>query len=315
MSRRALSIFVRAAAICAAVGSVASSSISGATSITQAWRVSGVVASSSSLASTSVSATVMPSVVARPAWIRVSMMRSSAISTTLWRCCSTNWLCWSACSGLSRPAFFCVAMRRSASCRRQSSMSTRSRSSSLEMAWPLDAADRHEVVVVVGQAHGDAEDHDGGQDDQSEADVEVEVLAVATLPVRLLGSLHDGSGSKGHRVVGSLRGWWVGIRRDRARSIDRSRPGGGYRTLEPGRPRRAEAATDSDRPAAGGIPSTTARTSAAVESWSPAARGPSALAWSITSSRVAPRSCASSGATRPSSSTSAIASRSGASAS
>jgi FlaA1/EpsC-like NDP-sugar epimerase len=46
----------------------------------------------------------------------------------------------------------------------------------------------------------------------------------------------------------------VGIRTDRARSIDRSRPGGGYRTLEPGRPRRAEAATDNDRPAAGGIP-------------------------------------------------------------
>ena len=45
MSRNAASIFVRAAAICAAVGSVASASTSGATSITQAWRVSGVVAS------------------------------------------------------------------------------------------------------------------------------------------------------------------------------------------------------------------------------------------------------------------------------
>ena len=53
MSLSAASALALASAFCAAVGSTAPASVTGATSIIQTWRVSGVVASSCSLASTS----------------------------------------------------------------------------------------------------------------------------------------------------------------------------------------------------------------------------------------------------------------------
>ena len=93
MSTRAWSAIVLAAAFWASVGSVLPLSTAGSTSITQAWRCSGVVASSRILASTCSGLAVMPSVVARPAWIRVSIRRSRTVGTSwsLWPCC---WIVW-----------------------------------------------------------------------------------------------------------------------------------------------------------------------------------------------------------------------------
>ena len=86
MSLSAASALALASAFWAAVGSTAPASVTGATSIIQTWRVSGVVASSCSLASMSAGAALTPSCAASDAWSLVSMMRSSAIDATLFFC-------------------------------------------------------------------------------------------------------------------------------------------------------------------------------------------------------------------------------------
>ncbi len=136
-SARALSAMARAAAMASAVGSRAPASVTGSTSMTQPWRVSAVVASSSSRASMSASVTVRPSSAARPAWILLSMIRSRATATTCWRCWSMIWYWRSTSVWLSWPALNWVRARRSASVRRQLSMTTRSRSWLREMFSPF----------------------------------------------------------------------------------------------------------------------------------------------------------------------------------
>ena len=82
----AWSALALAAATWAAVGSVASVSVSGATSMTQPWRDAGVVASWVSCASMSASVTVTPCCSASVAWSLLSMSRSSEIGMSCLRC-------------------------------------------------------------------------------------------------------------------------------------------------------------------------------------------------------------------------------------
>ena len=62
----------------------------------------------------------------------------------------------------------------------------------------VDAADRGQVLVVVGQRDGDAEDDDRQEDDQAEPEVEIEVPSVLGFPRGSVGALDDGLGTKGH---------------------------------------------------------------------------------------------------------------------
>ncbi len=84
----------------------------------------------------SASLIVMPCSAARPAWMWLSMIRSSAMAGSDSRCCAMNWAWRSAWFWVSRPATVRVRMRRSVSSSRQPSIVTRSRSSSFVMLRP-----------------------------------------------------------------------------------------------------------------------------------------------------------------------------------
>ena len=82
----ACSALAFASAFWASDGPMAPVSVVGATSMTQAWRVSGVVASTVSRASMSCGVTVTPSWAASFAWSFASISRSSVIVGSCWRC-------------------------------------------------------------------------------------------------------------------------------------------------------------------------------------------------------------------------------------
>ena len=137
-----------------------------------------------------------------------------------------------ACASVSRPAGAPSRMRLSASLDAGSARRVAVLEFVLRDRLAVDAPDRGEVRVVPGQAGGDEQDEDGGHDDEAEAEVGVEVPPVLALPLRPVGALDDGFGSKGHGVADPVE--W------RGRSL-RGRRGAG---IVPQRPRRGQSAAD-----------------------------------------------------------------------
>ena len=137
-SRNAVSIFVRAAAICAAVGSVASASSSGATSMTQAWRD---LRGRRLLEEPGVDIGLGDGDALGRRQVRLDPAVDDALErdrgTSCWACWSTSCvlelgLCLGQAAGGLLGGDPAASPASGASC----SMSTRSRSSSLEMDWP-----------------------------------------------------------------------------------------------------------------------------------------------------------------------------------
>ncbi len=136
MSFSAASALALASAFWVAVGAMAPKSTTGLTSMSQAWRVSGLVASSISFASTSAGVALTPSSVASLAWTRLSMIRSRAIAWSWFCCWVMAWPCAVACASDRCPARTAVLIRRFASSSRHCSIVIRSLSSSFEIDWP-----------------------------------------------------------------------------------------------------------------------------------------------------------------------------------
>ncbi len=108
----------------------------------QAWRSSGVVDSSTILASICSGVTVIPISAARPAWIRASMSRSittgaswsvPAAELSVWVCCDASAL-------VIRPDATSAFTRAIACWIRQTSMAPRSAKSSRVIVWPFTLA-------------------------------------------------------------------------------------------------------------------------------------------------------------------------------